>query len=104
MNSTRLLSFSQAAERLGMDRRTVSQMVGLRQLPAVWVGGRRRVSERVIEEYVHGRDACDVGVMTAFALYEALTTTEEGRAIMAQLQRVLAGAHEASHVTGEDGR
>jgi excisionase family DNA binding protein len=101
--SPHLLTAPQVAKRLGEDVRTVRKMIGLGQLPSRWVGSRNKVPAEAVELYVAVRDGTEVGSMTAFALFEALTQTEEGRAVMASLRQALAQADEASHVTGERG-
>lgn len=103
MASPHLLTAPQVAERLGEDVRTVRRMIGLDQLPSRWVGSRKKVPADAVELYVAVRDGAEVGSMTAFALLEALTQTEEGRVIMESLRRILAQTNEAPHVTEEDG-
>jgi excisionase family DNA binding protein len=88
MTDVRLLSHSQVAERLGVDRRTVSKMVGLRQLPSVWVGDRSRVPEPAVEDFVRVARAARIGTDVALRFVTMLA----------------AGMDEAPHVTGEDGR
>lgn len=103
MASPHLLTAPQVAERLGEDARTVRRMIGLDQLPSRWVGSRKKVPADAVELYVAVRDGTEVGSMTAFALLEALTQTEEGRVIMESLRRILAQTSEAPQVTEEDG-
>lgn len=103
MIQMRLLSRSQAAELLGVDRRTVSRMIGLGQLPKVRAGKRDMVPAEAVERFAAVRYGTEVGSMTAFALLEALTQTEEGRVIMESLRRILAQTSEAPQVTEEDG-
>jgi excisionase family DNA binding protein len=88
MNDVRLLSHSQVAERLGIDRRTVSKMIGLGQLPAVWVGARMKVPERAVEDFERVALAANVGTQTALRLFALLAADQAT----------------APHVTGEDGR
>jgi hypothetical protein len=101
--SLHLLTAPQVAERLGEDARTVRRMIDLDQLPWRWVGSRKKVPADAVELYVAVRDGTEVGSMTAFALLEALTQTEEGRVIMESLRRILAQTSEAPHITEEDG-
>ena len=88
MTEMRLLSHSQVAERLGVDRRTVRKMIGLGQLSHVRVGDRTKVPEAVVEDFIRVAHAANVGTQTALRLFATF---------MAALQ-------EAPHVTGEDGR
>jgi excisionase family DNA binding protein len=88
MADVRLLSYSQVAERLGVDRRTVRKMVGLRQLPGTWVGDRYLVPEPAVDEFVRDARAARIGTAAALRALVALT----------------AALDEAPHVTGEDGR
>jgi len=88
MTDVRLLSHSQVAERLGVDRRTVSRMIGLGQLPAVWVGDRSKVPEPAVERFVAVALAANVSTQ---AILRVLALLNSERAF-------------APHVTGEDGR
>jgi hypothetical protein len=64
---------------------------------------RDMVPAEAVERFAAVRYGTEVGSMTAFALLEALTQTEEGRVIMESLRRILAQTSEAPQVTEEDG-
>jgi excisionase family DNA binding protein len=88
MLDVRLLSYSQVAERLGVDRRTVARMIGLGQLPSVWVGRRKLVPEPAVERFIKAALAANIGTQTALRIMALLA----------------AEADRAPHATGEDGR
>jgi excisionase family DNA binding protein len=79
MFDMRLLSYSQVAERLGVDRRTVARMIGLGQLPGVWVGRRKLVPEPAVDRFVEAALAANIGTQTALRIM-ALLAAEADRA------------------------
>jgi excisionase family DNA binding protein len=87
MTDVRLLSYSQVAERLGVSRQTVRKMVGLRQLPGVWVGSRYLVPEPAVTQFIQDARAARIGAAAALRF----------------LAELAAARDEAPHVTGEDG-
>jgi excisionase family DNA binding protein len=78
MTDVRLLSYAQVAERLGVDRRTISRMIGLGQLPGVWVGRRKRVPEPAVNRFVEAALAANIGTQTALRVL-ALLAAEADR-------------------------
>jgi excisionase family DNA binding protein len=100
-----LLTVPQVAERLGLDVRTVRQMIGLGQLPAVRTpGGQARVAAELVEQLVRVEQASYDGTRWALALLDALTSTPEGERVLAAVVRAAQERAEAPHLTGEDGR
>lgn len=76
-NSIKLLSVTDVAERLGVDRDTVDLAMALGQLPYIQFGRRRVVVERDLERYLAGAD----------------TTTDAGQASRAAVDRPRSGGN-----------
>jgi excisionase family DNA binding protein len=80
---SRLLSVPEAAERLGVDVRTLRQMIGLGHFPSEWVGSRSKVPAAAVDEFLRfeviGRAA---GYGVAYALRFFAAAQAEGWTLM----------------------